>query len=66
MDSTHTALTKKFDAETIETVIESNVSAEFTLAVGGDPSSAFKSDKFFEERIAFCCQREERVVLASE
>ena len=65
MHSTHTALAKKFDAETIETAIESYVSAEFTLAVGRDPSSAFESDEFFEERSTFCRQREEWVVLAS-
>lgn len=66
MHSTHTALAKKFDAETIKTAIESYVSAEFTLALGRDPSSAFKSDEFFEERRTFCRQREKRVVLASE
>jgi hypothetical protein len=67
MHSTHTASTKEFNAETIETSIESYVFAEFTLTINvGDPPSAFKSDEFFEERGTFCRQRKERVVLASK
>ena len=65
MHSTHATSTKELDSEAINTTIFAIPATEFALATSGDPS-AFKSNEFVEEIIAFGCPQKEWIVLALE
>ena len=46
------ALAEVLDSETIKTMVQTVLMAEFTLAIGEDPS-AFKSDNLIKVHIVF-------------
>ena len=65
MYSAYAASTKEVDADTIDTTVETVVTAEFAFAFSED-SSTFKSDELIEVGFAFGLPLPQWIVLARE